>query len=121
MHGQGGRVLSPVRDTVAYMYGKIPYNVGMTTAAASATSKTSRIDIRMSDEQRALIDKAAAVKGSTVSQWVLSHLVHDAERDILEESTIRLSSKSYDNFLKALDRPMPEQMRELLSRDPEWL
>lgn len=45
----------------------------------------------------------------------------DARRDIEEETVTRLPSKAFDEFLKALDKPMPQAARDLIDMDPDWL
>ena len=91
------------------------------TTVTTDTVRSSRLAMRMTPEQRSTIDKAAMLKGTTITQWALDHLIDDARRDIEEETTIRLSAKAFDEFKEALERPMPKAMRELLERDPGWL
>ena len=64
---------------------------------------------------------AASLKGSSITQWAIDHLVTDARRDIEEETVTRLPSKAFDEFLKALDKPMPQAARDLIDMDPDWL
>lgn len=75
----------------------------------------------MTPEQRSTIDRAATLKGATITQWALDHLMSDARRDIDDETTIRLSARAFDEFKDALEQPMPRQLRELLDRDSRWL
>lgn len=49
------------------------------------------------------------------------HLVTDARRDIEEETVTRLPSKAFDEFLKALDRPMPKAAKDLIEMEPDWI
>ena len=83
--------------------------------------RSSRLNMRMTQEQRSTIDRAATLKGATITQWALDHLIDDAHRDIEEETTIRLSAKAFDEFKDALERPMPKAMQDLLAREPKWL
>lgn len=83
--------------------------------------RSSRLNMRMTQEQRSTINKAATLKGTTITQWALDHLIDDARRDIEEETSIRLSAKAFDEFKDALERPMPKTMRDLLAREPKWL
>ena len=52
----------------------------------------------MTPEQRSTIDKAATLKGATITQWALDHLMADARKDIEEETTIRLSARAFDEW-----------------------
>lgn len=44
-----------------------------------------------------------------------------AYRGIEEETVTRLPSKAFDDFLKALDRPVPQTARDLIGMEPDWL
>lgn len=41
-----------------------------------------------------------------------------AYRGIEEETVTRLPSKAFDEFLKALDRPVPQTARDLIGMEP---
>lgn len=44
-----------------------------------------------------------------------------AYHGIEEETVTRLPSKAFDEFLKALDRPVPQTARDLIGMEPDWL
>ena len=44
-----------------------------------------------------------------------------AYHGIEEETVTRLPSKAFDEFLKALDRPVPQTARDLIDMEPDWL
>lgn len=44
-----------------------------------------------------------------------------AYHGIEEETVTRLPSKAFDEFLKALDRPVPPTARDLIGMEPDWL
>lgn len=88
--------------------------------ATITKQKTSRLDIRLTDEQRRLIERAAAVTGSTLTQWTARHLLESARRDIEDATTLRLESQAFDAFLEALDEPAPQAADDLMARDPQW-
>ena len=92
-----------------------PYNEDMSQAI-----KTNRFEMRLTEEQRATIERAAAARGLPLSHWAIDNLMDDARRDIREGNTIYLSDAAYDDFVKALDDPMPPRMRELLSTPAVW-
>lgn len=89
-------------------------------ATIATNQKTSRLDIRLTDEQRKIIERAAALKGSTLTQWTAQHLLDAARADIEQETTLRLESQAFDDFLDALEEPIPDSTAELMTRDPEW-
>ena len=88
--------------------------------ATVTMDKSCRMDMRMSEHQRALFEKAAAIKGQTLTQWSLAHLESDAEQDILESSTLLLSSDNFDSFANALEAPMPRALKQLLNTEDAW-
>lgn len=82
--------------------------------------KPYRMDIRLTQPQRMSYEKAAELRGQTLSQWATSHLDESARHDIDEATTTVLSAAAFDAFCKMLDEPMPPAARELLSRRPVW-
>lgn len=44
-----------------------------------------------------------------------------AYHGIEEETVTRLPFKAFDEFLKALDRPVPQTARDLIGMEPDWL
>ena len=74
------------------------------TSITTEPVRSSRLNMRLTPEQRQTIDMAASLKGSSITQWAIDHLVTDARRDIDEETVTRLPSKAFDEFLKALDK-----------------
>ena len=76
--------------------------------ATTFGNRTSRLDIRLTAEQRALIERAVSLKGSTLTQ------------EIEEASSLKLENEAFDAFLRALDEPVPAEMAELMQREPQW-
>lgn len=89
-------------------------------ATAAKNNRSSRLDMRMTDDQRSEIERAAAVKGMSLTQWSLDNLLAAARRDLLDETTTRLSLKAFDDFKKALDKGMPVEAAELIAQKPVW-
>lgn len=92
----------------------------MATALLGKADKSSRIDIRLTDFQKSLYERAAAVKGQTMTQWASAHLDACANRDIADASRTALSAEAFDEFCSILDAPMPRETVELLNRKPIW-
>lgn len=91
------------------------------TSTITEPARSSRLNMRLTPEQRQTIDIAASLKGSSITQWAIDHLVTDARRDIEEETVTRLPSKAFDEFLKALGRPMPKAAKDLIEMEPDWI
>ena len=81
--------------------------------ATTFGNRTSRLDIRLTAEQRALIERAVSLKGSTLTQWTAQHLLEAAQ-------SLKLENEAFDAFLRALDEPVPAEMAELMQREPQW-
>ena len=92
----------------------------MTTATLEKTGKTSRMDIRITMPQRSRYEKAAALKGQTLTQWVSAHLDACASKDIAEASATILEDEAFEHFCAILDSPMPQAVEDLLARKPIW-
>lgn len=88
--------------------------------ATTAGQRTCRLDMRMTSAQRDEIERAASAKGMSLTQWSLDNLLAAARRDLMDETTTRLSIQAFDDFKKALDKGMPAEAAELLSRKPVW-
>lgn len=79
------------------------------------------MDLRMTEEERAQLERAAQLKGQTLTGWSLGHLLEDSRRDIEEATALVLDDSSFDKFLDALERPMPAALLDLLSEEPKWV
>lgn len=76
--------------------------------------------MRLTPEQRRTIDTAVSLKGMSITQWAIDHLVDDARRDIEEETVLTLPPESFDKFVRALDEPLNERAIAMLQREPNW-
>lgn len=83
------------------------------TKQTVSKQKTSRLDIRLTDAQRQLIERAAELTGSTLTQWTARHLLESARKNIEEATVLHLESQ-------ALDQPVPPAAEKLMERDPQW-
>ena len=87
---------------------------------ATIAKKDSRFDMRMTQEQRNKVERAAAIKGKTLTQWAMDNLMESAQRDIEEEATTRLSADAFAELAKALETPLPSAAQKLLEKKPVW-
>lgn len=86
----------------------------------ATAEKRCRMDLRLTELQRLSYERAAALKGQTLSQWSTSKLDEAARRDIDEATATILSAEAFDSFCAMLDAPMPEAARKLLAREEIW-
>jgi len=88
--------------------------------AVSPKTESARINLRTSPEAKALIERAAAIMGSTVSSFMLQNAYEAASRLIAQQEILTLSDRDRDAFLNALDdSPEPTQaLIELMRTAP---
>ena len=97
------------------MYGVMPYNIVMATM-----TRTARIDMRLTEEEKRLIEQASAATGSRLTTWCINNLINDAKRDLHANAILRLSDEAFDRFVENLDRPLTEKQQQFLAYQPEW-
>ena len=68
-------------------------------------TKNNRIDIRLSDEDKRLIEKAASCSRQSISSYIISVIIKQAELDLKEYETLVLSNQDRDFILNLLDNP----------------
>ena len=67
--------------------------------------KGSRIDVRVSSEHKELLETAAAMKGLSLSAYMLSESLAAAQKDIKAHQKLTLSDRDRDLFLSAMYNP----------------
>lgn len=87
----------------------------MPTAATS--SESARINLRTSPEAKALIERAAAIMGSTVSSFMLQNAYEAARRIVADKDTLMLSQQAFDSFVATCENPPEptEALRKLMA------
>lgn len=68
-------------------------------------TKSERLELRLTRDQKVTIEQAAAVSGRTVTDFSVSVLAREAAEVIRFEHELQLSKKSWDAFNEILDRP----------------
>lgn len=89
----------------------------MSERAAPYAGKTARLDLRVSDAQKALLEEAASYEGRTVTDFVMQ-AASVAARDVLADRTqFVLSSEQWAAFSEAIDREPrhPPRLSRLLT------
>lgn len=80
-------------------------------------SKQSRLNIRASESDKDLIERAAQALEMSVSEFVLQRAVADAQAVLAETTRFRLPKRQWEEFCALLDappRPLPK-LRKLLT------
>jgi uncharacterized protein (DUF1778 family) len=81
--------------------------------ASSASTKTRRIEIRITEEERSLEQAAATVNGETLSEFVRRAARREAERTLAERTRYVIDDEAAQRFLDALERRSPDSERGL--------
>ena len=84
----------------------------MAAAIPSNDTESARINLRVSPSAKALIERAAAIMGSTVSSFMLQNAYEAASRVVADNDTILLSQADFEAFIAACENP-PEPTEAL--------
>lgn len=75
----------------------------MATLEKPKVAKQARLGLRLSDEHKARIERAAAMTGQTVNSYATAELLRRADEILEKEEVRRLSDRDRDIFLALLD------------------
>lgn len=80
----------------------------------------SRINLRASPEAKAMIERAAALMGTSVSAFMLQHAYEAARRVIADNDTLLFSQQAFEAFVEQLQNPQPpsDALRQLMAKFP---
>ena len=81
-------------------------------------SRTARLDLRVTPEDKELIKRAAEVSGRSQTEFVLGSARSEARRTLREHDVMRLSERDRDVFIEAfVNPPEPnERLRQAAER-----
>ena len=68
-------------------------------------TRTARIDARLPESVRGMIEKAASLQGRTLSEFVVSSARVAAEEAISQHETLQLKNADRERFIDALMNP----------------
>lgn len=81
--------------------------VDTTRKSAVKQSADERITARIPHANRLIIERAAAVCGATLNQFIVQSALDRAGEILEREETLRLTARDATTFLDALDNPPP--------------
>lgn len=81
-----------------------------------------QVNFHMSNELLARIDRAAAIRGVSRSEFVLRASEAAAIATLNESPVVSLDDEAWDDFVAALDAPvdMATSVKERFARQPQW-
>lgn len=94
----------------------------MSPAATSSVRKDETIQLRASAETKALLNRAANLRGQKLSEFLLDSARREAEATLLDQRLFLLDEAAHAAFLKQLDAPQPmnDDARRRLTGKPLW-
>lgn len=86
--------------------------------SAGGRARAQRLETRVTAEQKNLIERAAALQGRTVTDFVLTSVQEAARRAIEEHHRLALSVRDSEAFVDALLHPKPvnDRLRDTVRR-----
>jgi uncharacterized protein (DUF1778 family) len=87
-----------------------------------ATSTTSIVSVRVSPSQRALLEAAADLAHTNVSDFMRRKALEAAEMDVLNRSIVTIPAKDWEAFEAWATRPAKtiSALAKLARRKPSW-
>jgi uncharacterized protein (DUF1778 family) len=81
-------------------------------------ARAQRLEARVTAEQKNLIERAAALQGRTVTDFVLTSVQDAARRAIEQHQQLELSVRDSEAFVEALLNPQPinDRLRDTIRR-----
>jgi uncharacterized protein (DUF1778 family) len=86
----------------------------------TSKAKDSRIDLRVTQEQKELLERAAALKGVSLSAYILFYVLPAAKHEVNSHERLVLSSRDRDMFLSVMESP-PELKGKLKSAIKKYI
>ena len=86
--------------------------------ASEGRVRAERLETRVTAAQKSLIERAAALQGRSVTDFVLASVQDAARRTIEEHSQLTLSVRDSEAFVDALlnPRPVNDRLRDTVRR-----
>lgn len=79
------------------------------------------VNLRIRDDVRSLIDRAARMRGKTRSDFMIDAARRAAEDALLDQTLVTVDAESYQQFLSVLDQPPSgEGFARLMNAPAPW-
>lgn len=72
---------------------------------ATVVNEPARINLRTSADAKAMIERAAALMGTTVSSFMLQNAYEAARRLVSENDTLMLTQRDFEAFAASMEHP----------------
>jgi uncharacterized protein (DUF1778 family) len=90
--------------------------------SATLTSPRKSINLRIPEDRRVLIDRAAAASGKDRTEFMLDAATREATTILLDQRYFQLNSEAFAKFTAALDAAPADnpRLKQLLARKAPW-
>lgn len=89
--------------------------------ASSSQPHAKAVNLRMRDDIRSLIDRAAKAQGKSRSEFMIDAARRAAEDALLDQTLIRVDHADYERFVAILDSPPDaEKFARLMNAPRPW-
>ena len=89
--------------------------------AKPAPAHAKPVNLRIRDDVRMLIDRAAKIRGKTRSDFMIDAAYRAAEDTLLDQTLIKVDPESYQHYVDILDRPpRGEAFARLMNAPKPW-
>jgi len=94
----------------------------MTDVAQRSTSRSSRLGIRATPAQEAILKRAAEARHKSLTEFILDSACSAAEQTLLDQRLFVVPTAQYEALLKMLDRPARANpgLKRLFSKKAPW-
>lgn len=93
----------------------------MTSQHTTTDHQTSAVNLRVRNDIRTLIDRAAKSQGKTRSDFMIDAARRAAEESLLDQALVRIDQTTYEHFLAVLDQsPGNEGFERLMTAKKPW-
>lgn len=85
-------------------------------------SRSSRLGLRATREQEAVLRKAAQASGKSLTEFILDSACEAAEHALLDQRLFLVSNRRYRALLELLDQPVAKNrpLQELFAKPAPW-
>lgn len=90
-------------------------------ATKTPETRAKPINLRIREDVRNLIDRAAKLRGKTRSDFMIDAAYRAAEDTVLDQALVKVDADSYRHYLAILDRPPSgEGFDRLMNAPKPW-
>ena len=91
-------------------------------ATSLRAAKREALNVRIKPEDRALIDRAARLRGKSRTDFLLDAGRRAAEEALLDQTLFKVSPAAYAKFVTRLDAPPApnERLRRMMTTPAAW-